>query len=180
MTSRLFIAAKIPEDILKEIDLIRREILSDRYVVKWEPVDKMHLTLKFLGDVSNDLIPEIENELDEILRGQSKIMASYSCFGFFLPRILFLMLNSENRLFDIARALEEKLENHGITREKRNFKAHITLLRIRQRLDDKLIRDFKEYTLPHREFHLGEISLIKSRLLPEGSVYTDIKKNILI
>lgn len=180
MTSRLFIALKLPGDIRREVDELRRQVSPGFNPRKWESEDKLHLTLKFLGDTEEKLVPEIEGMLGEIVQKFSPFRCSYEKFGFFLPRILYLGLRAEKGLFQAANEINDRFESLGFRKELRNFKAHITLLRIKETPDEKVISAYTDFRLPKREFLLDEVSVMKSRLLPGGSVYSEVRKFNLI
>ena len=58
MTIRTFVALQIPDEELKKIIDIRNDVygFSDR--AKWEPADKLHVTLKFIGDTGENIRPQ--------------------------------------------------------------------------------------------------------------------------
>lgn len=171
---------KLPEDVIGEIDVLRRQIAGNYVPGSWEGIDKLHLTMKFLGDTDEEKTGEIINVLEQIATKYSRIYCKTGRFGFFLPRILYLGLEADRHLRQLAEELNFSFEKLGFQRENRNFKAHITLLRIKKDVSDGFVSDFNNYSLPAREFYLNELSLMKSWLLPGGSVYTEIKSINLI
>ena len=105
-------------------------------IYRWEPKEKLHLTLKFIGDVSDEMIDKISNELLFVNNYQS-IKCSFSKFGFFYrdnkPKILWAGLDVDDSLFDMITEVNTRLEKLSIPIEKRKFNPHITLLRIKNR-----------------------------------------------
>lgn len=179
MTNRLFIALKLPLEIREEVSEIIREVHKPSANKRWEPKEKLHLTVKFLGNVEEEKLQKVINSFNEAVSGYSKIHASYEKFGFFLPRILWLSLQAGNHLEQMVENIEDRFYKIGFEKENRQFKAHITLLRIKDNPDPEFINAFRNYKLPEREFDITEAALIKSTLKPTGSVYTDIKTIIL-
>lgn len=175
MTNRLFIALKLPEDIVKEIVRLRDSVLNDNVRRRWEPDEKLHLTLKFLGDCDEKMTLEIEKKLEEITSKYHAFEMEFDRFGFFLPRILWLGLRTENALFDLEKEINNGMNLLGFKKENRNFKPHITILRIKDNLDPGFISAFNSFELPKLKFSAGEVSLVKSILRPQGSVYSDIR-----
>ena len=173
--NRLFIALKLPVDVIEEIDSLRKNIYKDNSVRRWEVKEKLHLTLKFLGEVEKSKTNPIISRVEDIVKDVNQILCEYDKFGFFLPRILWLSLNVDRILFDVVRKIENEMETLGFAKEKRAFKPHITLLRIKENLSDDFISSFKNYKLPERNFRCSEISVMNSLLLPGGSVYNDLK-----
>jgi 2'-5' RNA ligase len=173
--SRLFIALKLPTEIIDDVIYIRKKIFQDEIKRKWEEKDKQHLTLKFLGDVEETKIELIIKKLEGVLKGREKISLEFDKFGFFLPRILWLSLKADKNLNEIVSQIENEMQDLGFEKEKRSFKPHITLLRIKENLSESFISSFRNYSLPHRKFYCDNISLMKSKLLPGGSIYSDVK-----
>ena len=177
--NRLFISADIPGEIKEKVIEIRNEIYGHDKNIRWEGKEKLHFTLKFLGDVEESKNNAIINELQTILNNYKSINCSFSKFGLFnkgnLPSILWLGLNYSTELNQIAAAINNNFVELGFEKEIRKFKPHLTLLRLKGREDINRINDFLEYKLPEINFSINEISVIKSELLRSGSVYSKIK-----
>lgn len=67
------------------------------------------------------------------------------------------------------------MEKISILKDERDFKAHLTLLRIKQSVQNNFIELFKNYKIPEENFVADEIAIVESKLLPQGSQYKDIK-----
>ncbi len=182
MTNRLFIALEIPNEAIDQILLIRDEVYGIPNNVKWEPKSKLHVTLKFLGDVGENMTELIISQLDKIVF--DKFTTGFSQFGIFnknnIPKILWIGLNKNKSLFELQNKVEDSIELLGYQREKRKFTPHITLLRIKGNEDFLKVNSFKEYSLPKIEFNIEKILLLKSILKPSGSEYSVIKSFNLI
>ncbi|MGE5498313.1 MAG: RNA 2',3'-cyclic phosphodiesterase [Syntrophothermus sp.] len=175
MTSRLFIALKLPENYVREITEHRQRAWKDDRKLRWEPDEKLHLTLKFLGDTEDKLLPGIESTLESLVLKYAPFSCEFEHFGFFLPRILWIGLKMDGQIFDLVKRLNSDLQNYGFEPERRNFKPHITLLRIKSEPDPEFVEVYKNYRLPAHKFKADEITLFKSELRPQGSIYTEIK-----
>lgn len=175
MKNRLFIALKLPEEIRREIISFRDEVNEEEIPRKWEPIEKLHITLKFLGDVEDIQNKKIETIIESIITEYPRIICEYDRFGFFLPRILWLGLRVEKHLFDIVNRLNFDLEKLNFEREMRNFKPHITILRIKDKLSPDFVTKFNSFKLPAKKFTLDEIALMESKLQKSGSIYTELK-----
>jgi len=173
--NRLFIALKLPVPVVNKLTDVRKSIYDNDDFGRWEDKDKLHLTLKFLGDTEEKKTILIKNKLKAIVSKYSKIDCELGQFGFFLPKILWIKLNVNPSLFTLISEIEESFIELGFEKEKRSFKPHITLLRIRKNVSDEFVSAFKNYIVPEMKFNCNEIALVKSELLPRGSVYTDIK-----
>lgn len=179
MTNRFFISAEIPEEIKEKIIEIRNEIYGFDNKVRWEGKEKLHFTLKFLGDVEENKTQSIIFELENILKNYKSINCSFTNFGLFkkgnIPSILWLGITYSQDLNSIAETINNNFEKLSFEKEERNFKPHLTLLRLKGREDINRINNFLEYKLHELKFTINEISLMKSELLKSGSVYKQIK-----
>ena len=141
----------------------------------------MHLTLKFLGDTD-------EKQLENLVEIVSKIAGQISDFklqisntGVFPsprnPRILWLGINDEKgSLLQISEILENECEKIGFPKEKRTFKAHLTIARLREPHKSKEIaQKHFENKIEAVEFTVSEIVIYESKLQPTGSIYMKIK-----
>lgn len=142
--------------------------------VKWENYEKLHLTLKFLGEVEESKIEKIESVLAESVRTYSPFRTAISGFGGFPnlrnPRVLFIGLSENHELLKLQCEIEERLEGFGFKKENQAFVSHVTIGRIRGRAQSK-----GSFPVPQNtSFFIAEIALMKSLLHPEGSKYTPI------
>ena len=185
--TRLFIALNIPEEIKQKIIGIRRDIINqipgNQYEkLRWEPKEKFHLALKFIGDVNDSLADEIPNHLDFI--GEcKKVNCELTKFGFFynkrVLKILWIGFKVDELLNKMVDELNKKLlsiSGGSITTDHKEFRAHLTLLRIKTKLGKDFITGFEQFVIPETKFIAEDISLFKSELLPEMSRYVEIKK----
>ncbi len=178
--NRLFVALEIPAGVKERIETLREAAAGDdNSHLKWEPFDKLHLTLKFIGDVEDELVDPITESLG-FLEQYTKIKCRLTKFGFFfkhgVPQILWIGLWVDAILFNIVEQLNEKLSKFDIAVEGRKYKPHLTLLRIKKRFPEQLVANFNSYLIPEINFISDCILLVKSELLPESSRYTVIKK----
>lgn len=178
MKSRIFVALDIPDEAKDKLFELVFQLHPDKNL-NWEKKEKIHLTLKFVGDVDDELIPQIKNDL-EFLREYKTQNLQITGFGFFFrfkePKILWAGLNFSDELKLIAQRLDDYFSRFGIKKENRVFKPHLTLMRIKNNPGDNFIHKFKNSKFESINFQSNSISLIKSELKPSGSVYTEIKK----
>ena len=179
---RAFIAVEIPaeiqQNIHRQIAELRKGIDS---LVRWVPSQNMHLTLRFLGDVS----PNSLEFLRQMLRNEA---ANIPCFDIHLaglgafpnlkrPRVLYIGIQAPPALEALQRGIESASRRLGYEAEERPFSAHLTLGRVRQNLNtseqQKIRRAFEstQVDLPGTA-RVDSVHLYKSELNPGGSVYT--------
>jgi 2'-5' RNA ligase len=177
-TERLFVAAEIPSDIIDRIVSFRNKVF-DSANVKWEPVSKLHLTLKFLGDTDKEIIPEIEEILKKLLEGKAKIPTAFTRFGAFYrngePKILWAGFEATEELIKLRNEIEDNFQVLGFTKETRKFKPHLTLARLKGYEDKNKILKLRKMEFNKKDFFIDKIILFKSELKPTGSVYSEIK-----
>jgi len=181
--NRLFIALNIPNKIKEEIISLRNSIVPNPMDYKWEAAEKLHLTLKFIGEVEDHLVGLIKNEISFITEYKS-FNCGFNKFGFFysgkIPKILWLGLKIDEKIFDLVEKLNKELLKFDVLEEKRKFKPHLTIMRVKKKLKKNFINSFENCKLPETEFMTDSVSLIKSELHTDSSRYTEIKNYTLM
>lgn len=179
MTIRAFVALEIPDDALNSIIKIRNDFFGTKERIKWESKDKLHLTLKFLGDTDSSLLERLESELNRITDLHIELPLKFSRIGTFnkdnKPRILWVGFEDNKNLQELYSDIENSFKVFGFKKEERKFHPHLTLLRVKGYEDMVKLLSFTKLELPDISFAAGKISLIKSELKPTGSVYTVLK-----
>ena len=175
--NRLFISLNLPDDVISQIIGLRDKICLEKNI-KWEATEKLHLTIKFIGDVSDEMMDVISNELLFVNSYQS-IKCSFNKFGFFYrdakPFILWAGLTVDETLFNLMTELNTRLEKLSVPIEQRKFNPHITLFRIKNDPGINFVNNFKNFTFEPILFTTNSITLYKSILYSEGSKYFEIK-----
>ncbi|PKL87355.1 MAG: RNA 2',3'-cyclic phosphodiesterase [Ignavibacteriae bacterium HGW-Ignavibacteriae-2] len=183
MKNRLFIALDIPEDVIEVIIDLRNKIYGDYSRINWEPKEKLHITMKFLGDVDESSTTSIINAIEEIGRNFGPIKCSFNKFGIFykdrMPRILWLGTTYNEQLVKMYETINDEMFKLGFEKEERKFKSHLTILRVKEYNNNRNIEKFKDAVFDEINFVSDKLSLIKSELEPAGSVYTIVKKIIM-
>ncbi len=183
MPIRSFIALEIPKLPLQDIIDFRNKILGENFRAKWEPVDKLHLTIKFLGETNENLIDSISELLESACLKYKPFELSFEKFGIFKkgndPKILWIGLFQNNSLKNFADEINDGTVKLGFEEEKRGFKPHITLLRFRGYEDSEKVLSLAKVILPEIKFTADKVIFFESKLLPSGSIYKPIKSFIL-
>ena len=182
---RTFIAVEIPFDLQNTIqqatEPLRKAIGAS--AVRWVPAHNMHLTLKFLGDVS----PASMDQLTQLLHAEADACPAFdltiSGLGSFpslrRPRVLWVGIQAPAELEALFRGIESACSKLGYKSEERDFSPHLTLGRVKQdvsALDQQKIRHALEATKIDSlgTARVNSVHLYKSDLKPTGSVYTQI------
>jgi len=180
-TIRAFIAIKLPEKITVSISKIQEGLRSYGFKVKWVRPENIHLTLKFLGNIDRADTEKVGSAISESVKTYAPLSLIAKGIGVFpnikRPRIVWTgVAEQRNRLAGLQRHLDDHLESIGFQREKRPFKGHLTIGRVKQRIDsNRLMEAMKECAKFESEaFIINEIVLFKSELNPTGAVYTQL------
>lgn len=146
--------------------------------VKWERKDKFHATIKFLGDVSEEKLSAVLNEIDAIVSDFSETEVIYQSLGAFPnkknPRVIWIGCdNPDGILLNLKNAFDHNLSRFGFEIENRPFHPHITLGRIKSSNQLKNLHPMLEnLTFEPQKALINEILVMKSVLKPEGSEYS--------
>jgi RNA 2',3'-cyclic 3'-phosphodiesterase len=181
-TVRAFVAFPLPEAIMIRISDVQERLKPYRLPVHWVKPENVHLTLKFLGEISTDTINDIGEVLEDTVREYAPLMFFIKGLGVFpnikKPRVLWIGISGDIQpLAEIQANLETKLEKKGIAKESRPFKSHLTLGRIKRDIHPEnlfdILRSFSDFT--SEPFEAKELVLYKSKLNPSGASYTKLK-----
>ena len=178
---RVFIAIDIPPEartkVAEYMDKLKEAGRALR--VGWERPEKLHLTLKFLGDVD-------DNQLSHINDAVKKVSAEFAAFrsgiygnGRFPPkgdpRVLWLGLTGDETFLKLAHSLDREIAKIGFEPEKRAFHAHLTIARLREpHRSTALAATHVSNGFQLVEFDVKEIVIYESRLQPGGSAYSKL------
>lgn len=189
MQKRIFTAIDISEQTRQRvsgyIENLRREFSGLR--VGWEKAEKLHLTLKFLGDCDERQLKDLETAVSNAAkifaetRNDVNIKIQILDTGVFPSKrnakILWLGLHDERQsLSKLNQILETECGKIGFEKEKRNFKPHLTIARLRElQKSGNLVEKHLENRFEPVEFEVSEIVIYESKLLPTGSIYRKLK-----
>ncbi len=179
---RTFIAIELPEKTKAELGNIQEELKLTGADVKWVKPENIHLTLKFLGEIDKGLLKKISSILIEISSRNKYFNICLSKLGVFpnlkYPRVIWIGLNDNQQVVDIAEALEKQLIRIGLPAESRPFTAHITLGRIRSHRNHKKLIEKLELINKDlsywSDFKVSRLILFKSTLTPQGPIYESL------
>ncbi len=180
---RSFIAIELPAEVSATLEEIQQALKSPQHnFVKWVPPMTIHITLKFLGNISSEKIASITSAMEQTSQAISPFQLKLGEIGAFpnlkQPRVLWIGVKGEtDKLKTMQANLEENLARLGFTRESRGFTPHLTLARLREGISSAERRSFGDLIAEKSikvdcQFAATKISLMKSQLLPSGAVYT--------
>lgn len=173
---RLFVAIKIPEDILQQLEKLQNTLKPFARDAKWVRVEGIHLTLKFLGYVEVPRLDGIVRELQSVAVRHSPIPVEVKGCGFFpndrRPKVLWTGVEAE-ALIPLQDSMEESMSQLGFEKESRSFSPHLTLARFRDtRGRLPLVQESRKWhDANFGNFVANCFVLYESILRPQGAQY---------
>lgn len=177
-TLRTFFAVELGDnaraEALRCIERLHAAPGGDR--VRWVRPEALHVTLRFLGDVPADAVPVLA---EQVGRQAAKLAPFELALGDLhafpnarRPRVVALDLAPEQPLAELAAASERGVVAAGLEPERRRFRPHLTLGRLRgARCPDTDGQD-----VAPSPFRVDEVVLFRSELRPQGSLYTPLER----
>ncbi|MFC2173056.1 RNA 2',3'-cyclic phosphodiesterase [Acidobacteriota bacterium] len=179
---RSFIAIELPGSIRDGLRKIQDDLEGGipRGFVKWVRPEGMHLTLKFLGNISAGLVDPLKDALSGACSDTEPFSIAIGGAGAFpnvyKPRVLWIGIEASSQLKSLRNAIEEAAVSVGCEREKRSFSPHLTLGRIRSpRKEPMLTKSIEKLS----DIDLGALTacsftLFRSELKPSGAHYHEL------
>jgi 2'-5' RNA ligase len=174
---RVFIALDLPREGINEIERIQELIKKKNlFMGKFTEGENLHLTLKFLGEISDEKIIEVRKRLKDVkFDSFDAELGEVGIFARKFIRIIWIKLNDAGRL---QKEIDKKLD--GLFEPEFRFMSHITLARVKKVGDKKGLIDYiKNIKVKKIKFRVKDFFLKKSELKPEGPVYEDLEEYIL-
>jgi len=182
---RTFIAIKLPQDVKAVLADLQNALGAGKdNSVKWVNPHSIHLTLKFLGNVEAEAIPQITDAMTSVAQNAKPFSLTLSELGAFpnarVPRVIWAGLKGDTELLDgLHRHLERALAAIGFAPENKAFSPHLTLGRVRNGIRPNQRRALSERLAATRlkakpTFLVNSLDLMKSDLTPAGAIYTQL------
>ena len=180
---RSFIAVELSEEVRSALHRLQAELTLPQYsFVKCVAPESIHVTLKFLGNISPQKVAEITRVMEQASQGVSPFQLQIIDVGAFpnmrQPRVLWVGIKGElDKLTAWQKRIDDGLVPLGFGKETRPFTPHLTLARVRENCSPGDRRDLGELVMKtHVEVDykvaVNSLSLMKSQLSPGGAVYS--------
>jgi len=173
------VAFELPDAVTASIRDIQNTLKARRFKVRWVRADSLHLTLKFLGPVNVDRIDTIAQALKKAAEKIPPVALFARGLGVFpgvrRPRVIWVGIGGEvGTLMALQQVIDRNLVSVGFSPEKRPFKAHLTLGRVKGAIKAKQLLEVLQQNKDFRSesFKVQRIELIRSDLKPQGPEYT--------
>ena len=180
---RAFVALELPDELqqrLEQISTSLREAAPDA-PVRWVKADKIHLTLKFLGEVSLSHLSALHDILREVAAHHAPFEFGIEGVGAFpkplRPRVIWVGVNPSRQMEALQREVDIETARLGYPRENRPFSPHLTLGRVSDLASGADGRAIAAALESIQVGFLGTVTvqavhLFRSDLTPGGAVYT--------
>ncbi len=181
---RAFFCLELEPQLREQISTITSRLKRCDARVNWVRAENLHITLKFLGDIADGLIPNLEAAAKEAIR-LAQIAGPVTCLfnqlGAFpnqnRPRVIWVGCKEEPpKLQLLAEKLEQALSHLGVDRERSPFVTHVTLGRVKEegRGVVSLLQAMQKIDSFEFDATLKHLTLMKSDLTPQGSIYAPL------
>lgn len=179
---RVFISFPIKESILPELQNIQEKVIeyNPKMPVTWSKDDNMHVTLAFLGDVTEDRLEDLKKILQREIAGKNKFsywLEAVSAFpNLNHPHVLVVAVGEELRHSTILREnIVNSLEANGfLSDEEKPWRPHITLGRIKRQWNNPV--GLYKIKVDKKVWEVDKVFLMQSELTADGPIYTVLEE----
>lgn len=184
MKLRTFLCLELPGEARERIEALQSRLKRHGARVGWTAPGNVHLTLAFLGDVERDRVDAVAAAArGAAARGAPLALRLEGAGGFpslARPRVLWVGIGGETEALSALHAdLAAELEKIGFAREKRAFRPHLTIGRVKDDRDRALravAAEIAAERLEGPEFAATELVVMRSELGPAGARYTPLAR----
>ena len=182
-TIRAFIAIPVPEPVVMYLsDLINNfQKQFSENSIKWVEPNNIHITLKFLGDISTSSLEKLDKEL------RSKNFSSFSLEinkvgafpSIYKPRVIWVGTTTNPILMKINDHVQLVTEFINTGEENKSFSPHLTIARIKPGIKNESFESLKHLLVKNRnlgslKFEINKYCLFQSKLTPNGPKYSEL------
>ncbi len=177
---RTFIGIFPPPHVQSAIADILLPFRPDAPAIRWEKQEKIHITMKFLGDVMPEQLRQLQSFLNQEGRSIRRFAIPLTTIGCFpiehSPKIVWIGSSGDENalLINCFKAVENACTSAGFKKEERSFHPHITLGRVKGKISENLIKKIENTTFEPLQFLCTELLIMKSDLSPSGSAYSQL------
>ncbi|WGI17806.1 RNA 2',3'-cyclic phosphodiesterase [Methanonatronarchaeum sp. AMET-Sl] len=180
---RSFISLDLPDEFSDEIERIQNELVASGADLNLVDPEKVHITLKFLGEIDSNQLENVFNGVKKAIGGFDSFKASIETVGVFPDldyiKVIWLGVDKGSQeVVNLHQRIEQEMVSIGFDEEEHEFVPHATLARVKSgRNKEQLVETLKK----NEGIYVGEttfnsVKIKKSELKPEGPVYTDLKE----
>jgi 2'-5' RNA ligase len=165
---RLFVGIALPPDLKLKLSLMASGVQG----AKWVDSGNYHVTLRFIGEVDERQVADIDAALLKIHAPRFEV--TLATVGHFGLRQLYVGVERNPVLQHLHEKIESALSRLGFPPEERRYTPHVTLARLKYVTEGKLQSYLSDHALFHAApFTVDRFSLIASYLTKSGAIYED-------
>jgi len=180
---RAFIAIDLSKEICQNLEKVIRDLKEGMggASVRWIPAKNIHLTIKFLGDVSVVNLGLLINVIQSEVNRHPSFDLSVGGLGTFpstrRPRVIWVGVKAPVELDALHHSVETEMARLGYVPEDRPFSPHLTLGRVARNVNTEELRRISD-TMSNTKVgflgatHIDAVHLYRSDLQPGGAVYS--------
>ena len=188
---RTFVAIELTPQVVDALQKVQIRLRQAGWgqAGRWVRSEGIHLTLKFLGDVPAEELEAVYQAVRRSCEGRVPFVLALAGLGCFpnprRPRVVWVGVREETgQLMALQQAVEQELGCLGFEREKRAFRPHLTLARIKKQARRQEIDALGKAVAQHEagevaQMKVDSVSVIKSDLRREGAIYTELYRMVL-
>lgn len=166
---RLFAAIEIPEQVRLRLALVQGGVPGAR----WLPIENLHLTLRFIGEVDEVVASDIDSVLSGLrARSFDLTLKGAGEFGGREGRAVWIGVAPCEGLLHLAAKIESALQRMGLDAETRKYTPHVTLARLKDAPQSKVQALVAAHSLfDSGSFRVNSFGLFSSHQSSRGSLY---------
>ncbi len=167
---RLFVALDLPDAVRERLLALGGGVPGAR----WSTSEQLHLTLRFIGEVDENVAHDIDDALNAIRAPSFSLeLSGVGEFGGRNPRALWAGVKNNDALLHLQRKVETALQRIGLPPEQRKYSPHITLARLKAAPREKVMQFLTHGSLfSAGPFPVAQFVLFSSHPTPSGAIYT--------
>ena len=182
---RAFIAIPIPSDVtdyLSKVIYVLQKKLPES-PIKWVQANNVHLTLKFLGNVSRPNLQKMRNSFESVGKISPFILQINRIGAFpsiYKPQVIWIGLSSHENLLKLHRSIEEGVDQFNIERDDKPFTPHLTIARTKPGIKNEHYQRIKQELINNRDlepisFLIDKYCIYQSVLTSSGPIYSTLE-----
>ncbi len=180
---RIFIAVPLHPPLLAAIGDLEHRLEAAGIRLRWIRPENLHLTLRFLGEISEEQVSQVRLAAREAVAGFDAFPVVLAGVGAFpnphRPQVVWVgVREGAERLRALAERLDDRLALQDFPREPRAFRAHLTLARVReQRLGPdpgRAMALFEGEEVGRQQ--VNSLLVVESLLRPQGPFYVPVEE----
>jgi 2'-5' RNA ligase len=188
---RLFVGIPLDEEARRGVGKVVKKLKRGHWPVRWEKENKWHMTLAFVGEIEAGELGRVVRAVKRGAGGIKRFEVRFKGLGAFpgwlLPRIVWMGLKGDlKRMARVYKGVRGELEREGFEFDKKPFRGHITLGRVKKeakrkhRLElGKYLKKQAELEIPQR-WLVDRVVIYESQLGSAGSEYKVIEEVRLV